>query len=136
MEVRQVSSATDPSVVLKKIEKAGWAFLGAFSIGGLIFASSAFAVAIAVGGILGLGNLRGMDLYFARVFRQEGPRIKWWHHVIYGARFLVLLAAVAGAIAWGHLPVVGVIVGLSVPIVGIIFYASFALVKGEAAARA
>jgi hypothetical protein len=49
---------------------------------------------------------------------------------------LVLLAAVGGVIAWGSLPVVGVVIGLSVPLLGIITYAVLALIKGEAAARA
>ena len=134
MKVQENSPA--PAAVLKKIEKSGWILLGALSMAGLVFASPAQAVSIAIGGLLGLGNLRGMDLYFARVFGQEGPRLRWWHHVVYGARFLVLLAAVGGVIAWGSLPVVGVVVGLSVPLLGIITYAVLALIKGEAAARA
>ncbi len=134
MEVQEISPA--PAAVLKKIEKSGWILLGALSIAGLVFASPAHAASVAIGGVLGLGNLRGMDLYFTRVFGQEGPRLRWWHHFVYGARFLVLLAGVGGTIAWGGLPVLGVVVGLSVPLLGIVAYAVFALIKGEAAARA
>ncbi len=134
MKVQENSPA--PAAVLKKIEKLGWILLGALSIAGLLFASPAHAASVTIGGVLGLGNLRGMDLYFARIFGQEGPRLRWWHHFIYGARFLVLLAAVGGVIAWGSLPVVGVVVGLSVPLLGIVAYAVLALIKGEAAARA
>ena len=134
MEVQEISPA--PAAVLKKIEKSGWILLGALSIAGLVFASPAHAASVAIGGVLGLGNLRGVDLYFARVFGQEGPRLRWWHHFAYGVRFLVLLAAVGGVIAWGSLPVVGVVVGLSVPLLGMVAYAALALIKGGAAARA
>lgn len=98
--------------------------------------SIAFSAGIAGGGALALGNFRGMDIYFGLIFRQKVPRVKWWHHVMYVARFIALLAAIAAAIAWGRLPVVSVILGLSVPIMGIFYYGAFALIKGEAAARA
>ena len=108
-----MSATFEPPSILKNIQKSGWAALLAASLGALAVGSVSYAAAIAIGGAMGLGNFRGMDIYFARVFRREGPRIKWWHHVIYGARFIVLLAAVAGALVWGRLPVIGVVIGLS-----------------------
>ncbi len=127
---------SDPSAVLKKIEKSGWMILGLLSAGTLFLVSASFAAGIALGGILGLGNFRCVEIYFAWIFRQGGSGSKWWHHAFYGLRFLVLLAAVAGAIAWGRLPIVSVVLGLSAPFMGILFFAVLALTKGEAAAKA
>lgn len=104
--------------------------------GALLMDSISYAAGILVGGALSLGNFRGMDVYFSLVFRTEAPRIKWWHHVLYGARFIALLAAVAMAIGWGHLPVISIVLGLSAPLAGIISYGAFALINGEAAAQA
>ena len=125
-----------PSAILKLIEKSGWIFLVSLAAASLIYGSPLFAAGIAAGGALGLGNFRGMDLYFGLVFRPGNTKLQWWHHVLYTARFLTLLAAIAGAIAWGRLPVVSVIIGLSAPVMGIVFYGMLALIKGEAAARA
>ena len=131
-----MSATFEPPPILKNIQISGWAALLAASLGALAVGSLSYAAAIAIGGALGLGNFRGMDICFARVFRRENPRVKWWHHVIYGARFIVLLAAVAGALAWGRLPVIGVVIGLSAPVMGIVLFGAFALIKGEAATRA
>lgn len=129
-------TSSEPAVILKKIEKSGWVVLCALFAGALLMDSILYAAGILVGGALSLGNFRGMDVYFALVFRTKSPRIKWWHHVLYGARFIALLAAVAVAIGWGHLPVVGIVVGLSAPLAGIISYGAIALINGEAAAQA
>ncbi len=54
---------------------------------------------------------------------------------MYGLRFLILLGAIAGLIAWGQLPVVAVVLGLSAPLMGILSFAVMALAKGETAAK-
>jgi len=125
-----------PGAILKKIEKSGWAVLFALLVGALLMGSIQYTLGILVGGAISLGNFRGMDVYFTLAFSTKTPRIKWWHHVLYGARFIALLAAVAVAIGWGHLPVVSVVLGLSAPLAGIISYGTFALINGEAAAQA
>ncbi len=128
--------SSEPIAILKKIERSGWAVLCALFASALLMGSIPYAGGILVGGAISLGNFRGMDVYFALVFRTETPQIKWWHHVLYGARFIALLAAVAVAIGWGHLPVVSIVLGLSAPLAGIISYGAFALINGEAAAQA
>ena len=77
------------------IQKFGWVSLLAASLGAMAINTVSFAMAIAIGGVLGLGNFFGADIYFARVFRREGSGVKWWHHVLYGARFVALLALVS-----------------------------------------
>ncbi len=136
MEQNPLPPAMEPSSILKKIQKSGWAILLSLAAGSLFFGSPLFAMGIAAGGALSLGNFRGMDIYFGLVFRSGSAKLKWWHHVLYAARFLVLLLTVAGAIAWGRLPVISVVIGLSAPVMGIVFYGMLALIKGEAAARA
>lgn len=136
MEHNPLPPALEPSSILNKIQKSGWAILLSLAAVSLIYGSPLFAMGVAAGGALGLGNFRGMDIYFDLVFRPGNTKLKWWHHALYAARFLALLAAVAGAIAWGGLPVVSVVIGLSTPVMGIVFYGALALIKGEAAARA
>mgnify|MGYP003967071695 CR=1 FL=1 len=125
-----------PATILKKIEKSGWVVLCILCVGALIMGSFSYAAGIFVGGTISLGSFRGMDVYFALLFRAETSRIRWWHHVLYGARFLALLAVITLAIGWGHLPVVSVVLGLSAPLAGIISYGAFALINGEAIAQA
>ena len=124
------------AAILKKIEKSGWVILSALCAGALLASSFPYALGIAVGGVLGLANFWGMDVYFNLIFGIEIPRIKWWHHALYGTRFIALLVAIAAAIGWAHLPVIGIVVGLSAPLAGIVSYGAFALIKREAAVRA
>ena len=136
MELDLSPISPKPGDILKKIENSGWAVLCALLVGALLMGSIPYTVGIFVGGAISLGNFRGMDVYFTLAFSAETPRIKWWHHVLYGARFFALLTAIAVAIGWGHLSVVSVVLGLSAPLAGIISYGTFALINGEAAARA
>lgn len=126
---------SEPSSVLKKIEKSGWMILCLLSAGSLLFVSIFFAAGVALGGFLSLGNFYCADLYFRRLFQHEDNHIKWWYHVIYGLRFLVVLAAVAGSFAWFKLPIVSLVLGLSAPFMGILFFAGIVLAKGETGAK-
>lgn len=130
-----MSTTLEPSATLNNIQQYGWSGLLAASLGALAIDTVSFAMAIAIGGALGLGNLFGADIYFARVFRREGPCVKWWHHVLYGARFIALLALVTCAISWGELSVIGIAIGLSAPVLGIVLFGTRALFKGKAALR-
>ena len=129
-------SYTQPSLILKTIEKSGWVILGLLTTGALFSTSVPFAAGIALGGSLALGNFRCVGLYFGRVFRRNSSGPKWWEHAMYGLRFLILLGAIAGLIAWGKLPVVAVALGLSAPLMGILSFAVMALAKGESTAKA
>lgn len=126
---------SQPSIALKIIEKSGWAITATLSVGALLFGSLSFALAIALGGILSLCNFRCVELYFGRIFRHRKSGTRWWHHTFYGLRFLLLLGSVAVAISWGQLPVVGMVLGLSAPFLGILFFAILALSKGGIAAK-
>ena len=126
---------TQPSLILKNIEKLGCVNLGLLSIGAYFSVSLQFATGVALSGFLALGNFRCMELYFGRVFRRNVSRPKWWEHTMYGLRFLILLGAIAGLIAWGQLPVVAVVLGLSAPLMGILSFALISLAKGETAAK-
>jgi len=130
-----LSTTLKQSATLKSIQKSGWGGLLAASLGALAIDTVSFAIAIAIGGALGLGSFFGADIYFARVFRRGGPSVRWWHHVLYGARFIALLALVACAIAWGELSVIGIVIGLSAPVLGIVLFGACTLFKGEAALR-
>lgn len=118
-----------PSVVLATIEKFAWTILALLSIGVFAAASMSHAAGIAIGGIISLANFRCIELYFSLIFQPKTNRLKWWHHAIYCARFLVFLGFVAGIIAWAKLPVVSVAVGLSAPLMGILSYAVVAIAK-------
>jgi hypothetical protein len=126
---------SEPSIALRIIEKSGWVMIGILSTGAFLFVSSSFAAGIALGGILSLLNFRCVELYFVRIFREKKSGTRWWHHTFYGLRFLFLLGAVAVAISWGQLPVVGMVLGLSAPFLGILYFAILALSNSEIAAK-
>ena len=136
MHIEHEPSRNQPPLILKNIEKSGWVILGLVSAGAFLSTSLPFAFGVALGGILGLGNFRCVDLYFSRVFRRDGSKPKWWEHAIYGLRFLILLGAITGLIAWGRLPVVGVVLGLSAPLMGILSFAVISLAKGGTVLKA
>ena len=136
MHIEHELSQNQPSLILKYIERSGWIILGLVSTGALLSTSLPFAAGVALGGILSLGNFRCVDLYFSRVFRHGGSKPKWWEHAIYGLRFLILLGAIVVLIAWGRLPVVSVVLGLSAPLMGILSFAVISLAKEETTAKA
>lgn len=119
--------------MLRRIERLGWLVLGGSTLAAALFSAS-LALGLGLGGLLALGNFRCMDLYFARVFhRGASARVRWWHHALYAARFLGLMAAVTGAIVWLKASAVGVAAGLSVPLLAISLYGAAAALRGKPA---
>jgi len=135
VETPPIAPQPGPSAVLRRIEATGWAILCILCLGTLAALPPAHAAGLALGGLLALGNLRLMDLYFARILRRQGARPRWWHHALYAARFFALLGALAALLAWGRAPVLSVVVGLSVPLMAISLYGARAALRGGAAAR-
>ena len=68
-----MSATFEPPPILKNIQISGWAALLAASLGALAVGSLSYAAAIAIGGALGLGNFRGMDICFARFSGARAP---------------------------------------------------------------
>lgn len=135
MEPHRLSPGREPQRALKRIERLGWVILAALTLAsaGLLPAGQAWGLAL--GGLLALGNFRCMDLYFARILQKGAARPRWWHHALYGARFIGLLAAVAAAVVWLKASVIGVAAGLSVPLMAISLYGAAAALRrsGKAA---
>lgn len=129
MERHCPSPGQDPQRVLRRIEGLGWAILGALSLGAWAFLPAAHAWGLGLGGVLAQGNLRGMDLYFARILQGGASRPRWWHHALYAARFIGLLAGVAAAVAWLKVSVIGAAAGLSVPVMAISLYGAAAALR-------
>lgn len=123
--------------MLKRIERLGWIILGALTLAAAALLPAGQAWGLGLGGLLALGNFRCMDLYFARILQGGAARSRWWHHALYGARFIGLLTAVAAAVIWLRASVVGVAAGLSVPLMAIALYgAATALRRGAKTAPA
>ena len=135
MEPHRLLTGQEPQQVLKSIERLGWIVLGALTLTSAVLFPAGQAWGLGLGGVLALGNLRCMDLCFARILQRGEDRPRWWHHVLYGARFIGLLAAVAAAVMWLKASVVGLAVGLSVPLMAISLYGACAALRrsGKAA---
>jgi len=135
VERHRFSPGPEPQRTLKRIERLGWILLGALTLAaaGLLPAGQAWGLGL--GGALALGNFRCLDLYVARMFQRGAGRPRWWHHALYGARFIGLLAAVAAAVVWLKASVVGVAAGLSVPLMAISLHGAAAALRrsGKAA---
>lgn len=129
-------SREHPSSILKDIEKSSWVILGVLSSSTYIVVSFPFAIGVFLSGALALGNFICMEVYFERIFRRNGFHPKWWEHIIYGLRFIILLGSIACLIGWGHIPVLAIILGISAPLMGILSFAVLSLTKGDSAAKA
>ena len=125
-----------PSLALRSIENSGWLILALMSVAGLILKDVSTAGGVAIGGACALGSFRMMDVYFARIFRKNMNRPKWWHHVLYILRFLALMGIVALAIGWMRLPVVSVVIGLTVPPLAIFVYGAKSALRIQGSTRA
>ncbi len=125
-----------PSLALRGIENSGWLILALMSMAGLILKDVSTAGGVAIGGACALGSFRMMDVYFARIFRKNMNRPKWWHHVLYILRFLALMGIVALAIGWMRLPVVSVVIGLTVPPLAIFVYGAKSALRIQGSTRA
>ena len=125
-----------PSHTLRKIENSGWLIVAAASVGGFILRDVATAFGLAVGGACALGSFRMMDVYFARLFRKNTNRPKWWHHVLYILRFFALMGLVALAIGWIRLPVVSVVIGLTIPPLAIFIHGARNALRIQGSTRA
>lgn len=136
MDSLRSATAEETSSVLRRIESSGWVLLGILFLLAFLWRGVPLASALGVGGVAALSSFRLMDLYFARIFRGEVPRPKWWHHALYAARFLGLLGVVALALGWLHLSATGLAVGLSVPILSIVIYGAVETLRGVTSARA
>ena len=109
MELHRLSPGQDPRQMLRRIEGLGWGLLGALIRPAWAFLPASHAWGLGLGGLLAQGNLRWMDLYFARIFRRGTARPRWWHHALYAARFIGLLGGVAAALAWLKVSALGMV---------------------------
>ncbi len=125
-----------PSLALRSIENSGWLILAIMSLGGLILGDVSTAIGVAIGGACALGSFRLMDVYFARLFRKNMNRPKWWHHVLYILRFVALIGIVALAIGWARLPVVSVVIGLTIPPLAIFIHGARSALRTQGSTRA
>lgn len=126
----------EPSRALRSIENSGWLILAVTSAAGLILKDVSTGVGVAVGGACGLGSFRMMDVYFARIFRKNLNRPKWWHHVLYILRFVALIGILALAIGWARLPVVSVAAGLAIPPLAIFIHGARSAFRMQGSTRA
>ncbi len=125
-----------PARALRSIEHAGWLILAIAASGSLILGGIPAAIGIATGGACALGSFRWMDVYFARLFRKEVHRPRWWHHLLYGLRFISLMGIVALAIGWMELPVVSVVIGLTIPPLAIFVHGAMKALRTQGSTRA
>ena len=125
-----------PSFILRSISNSGWLILMVMSAAGVILKDVSTGAGVAIGGACALGSFRAMDVYFARLFRNNVSRPKWWHHVLYMLRFFALMGVVALAIGWLRLPVVSVVIGLTVPPLAIFIHGARSALRIQGSTRA
>ena len=125
-----------PALALKSISNSGWLILAIMSAAGMILRDVSTGAGVAIGGACALGSFRMMDVYFARIFRKDISRPKWWHHVLYVLRFFALMGVVALAIGWIRLPVVSVVTGLTIPPLAIFIHGARSALRIQGSTRA
>ncbi len=125
-----------PALALRSISNFGWLILAIMSAAGVILRDVSTGAGVAVGGACALGSFRMMDVYFARIFRKDISRPKWWHHVLYVLRFFALMGVAALAIGWIRLPVVSVVIGLTIPPLAIFIHGARSALRIQGSTRA
>ena len=125
-----------PALALRSISNSGWLILAIMSAAGMILRDVSTGAGVAVGGACALGSFRMMDVYFARIFRKDISRPKWWHHVLYVLRFFALMGVAALAIGWTRLPVVSVVIGLTIPPLAIFIHGARSALRIQGSTRA